>query len=131
MAVNEVYKVGAYLSLPVPAGTKSGDAVRVGAINAVAQTDAGVAANGSTPAVPGGVGNGTNFASCALEGVFRLNAVTGALTVGQLVYITGAGVATATATGNKVFGKAIFAKAAGTGPATVKITDVSNDTAAA
>lgn len=130
MATNEVYKVGAYVSLPVPTTIKSGDPVRVGAINAVAQTDSGIAAVGSTPAVPGGVGNGTGFASCALEGVFNLT-VTGTLAVGQLVYVTGANALTATATGNKVFGTSLSAKGTGAGLALVKIVQTNSDTASA
>lgn len=130
MATNEVFKDADYISLPVPTTIKSGDPVRVGVLNAVAQTDAGVAANGSTPAIPGGVGNGTGFASCALTGAWRLTVV-GALTAGQLVYIKADNTLTATATGNKVFGAAIFAKGTGTGPGFVKILQTGNDTAAA
>lgn len=130
MATNEVFRDSQWVSLPVPQTIKSGDPVRVGVLNAVAQTDAGVAANGNTPAIPGGVGNGTGYASVALTGAWRVTVV-GALTVGQLVYIKADNTLTATATGNKVFGAAIFAKAAGTGPATVRLIQTGNDTASA
>ncbi|ASX99253.1 hypothetical protein SEA_MOLIVIA_29 [Arthrobacter phage Molivia] len=127
MATNEVFRDSQWVSLPVPQTIKSGDPVRVGVLNAVAQTDAGVA---GPPAVPGGVGNGTGYASVALTGAWRVTVV-GALTVGQLVYIKTDNTLTATATGNKVFGAAIFAKGAGTGPATVRLIQTGNDTASA
>lgn len=130
MATNEVYKVGAYVSLPVPETIKSGDPVRVGAINAVAQTDAGVTGTGGARNIPGGVGNQPGFASVAKEGVFNLQ-VAGAVTVGALIYITGANALTATATGNKVFGQALSAKGAGTGAVLVDILQTGSNTAAA
>lgn len=130
MATNEVFRDASFVSLPVPTTIKSGDPVRVGVLNAVAQTDAGVAAAGNVPAIPGGVGNGTGFASVALTGAFRVTVV-GALTPGQFVYIKTDNTLTATATGNKVFGAAIFPKAAGTGPAVVKILQPGNDTPSA
>lgn len=130
MATNEVYKVGAYVSLPVPETIKSGAPVRVGAVNAVAQTDAGITGTGGAANTPGGVGNNPGFASCALEGVFNLT-VTGALAVGDLVYITGANALTTTTTGNKVFGTALSAKGAGAGLALVKIVQTDSNTALA
>lgn len=126
MATNEVYKVGAYVSLPVPETIKSGDPVRVGAINAVAQTDAGVT---GPPIVQGGVGNRPGFASVARVGTFSL-LVVGAVNVGDLVYIKGDNTLTATATGNKVFGTALSAKAAGTGRVLVDLVQTGSNTAA-
>lgn len=41
MALNEVFKHGKSISLPVPSGTKSGDPVRVGSLNGVAIVDEG------------------------------------------------------------------------------------------
>ena len=41
MALNEIFKVGKSISLPVPADTKSGDPVRVGVLNGVAIVDEG------------------------------------------------------------------------------------------
>ena len=52
MAKNIVYKPGDHLSVPVPAGTKSGDPVRVGGLNGVAITDranTGVSPVNATP----------------------------------------------------------------------------------
>jgi hypothetical protein len=122
VALNEVFKEADNLSLPVPDGTLSGTALRVGILNAVAQTDEGgrtVVVNGITQET-GGVGNKDNFASLKFSGGWRLP-VTGALTVGQAVYITGAGALTATATGNFLFGAALRAKGTGLGDAIVKI----------
>jgi predicted RecA/RadA family phage recombinase len=127
VATNEVYRAGTKISLPVPETIKSGDPVRVGAINAVAQTDAGVT---GPPVVSGGVGNAPGFASVARDGAFNLT-VTGALTVGQIVYITGANALTATSTGNKIFGVALSAKGAGAGLAIVELVQPGTDTAAA
>lgn len=132
MALNEVFKEGNHLSLPVPDGTTSGKALRIGILNAVAETDEGgatVVVNGITQNT-GGIGNKDNFASVKLTGVWELE-VTGALTVGQAVYITGAGALTATATGNFLFGSAIRAKGTGLGPAIVKILQPGQVTASA
>lgn len=122
MALNEVFKEGNHLSLPVPDGTLAGKALRIGVLNAVAETDEGgttAVVNGITQ-ITGGVGNADNFASLSLVGAWELD-VTGALTVGQAVYITGANVLTATATGNFLFGAALRAKGSGTGPVVVKV----------
>lgn len=122
MALNEVFKEADNLSLPVPDGTTSGTPLRIGILNAVAQTDEGgrtVVVNGITQET-GGVGNKDNFASLKFSGGWRLT-VTGALTVGQAVYITGAGALTATATGNFLFGAALRAKGTGSGETIVKI----------
>ena len=132
MALNEVFKEGIALSLPVPDGTLSGKALRIGILNAVAQTDEGgqtAVVNGITQ-ITGGVGNKDNFASVSLVGAWELD-VTGALTVGQAVYITGAGALTATATGNFLFGAALRAKGTGLGAAIVKILQPGQTTASA
>lgn len=47
---NEYMAKGTELSLPVVAGTKSGDPVRVGSINGVAATDIGAGGNEATKA---------------------------------------------------------------------------------
>lgn len=47
MALNEIFKVGKSISLPVPADTKSGDPVRVGVLNGVAIVDEGTGFNKS------------------------------------------------------------------------------------
>jgi len=132
VALNEVFKEGIALSLPVPDGTLSGKALRIGILNAVAQTDEGgqtAVVNGITQ-ITGGVGNKDNFASVSLVGAWELD-VTGALTVGQAVYITGAGALTATATGNFLFGAALRAKGTGLGAAIVKILQPGQTTASA
>ena len=132
MALNEVFKEGIALSLPVPDGTLSGKPLRIGILNAVAQTDEGgqtAVVNGITQ-ITGGVGNKDNFASVSLVGAWELD-VTGALTVGQAVYITGAGALTATATGNFLFGAALRAKGTGLGAAIVKILQPGQTTASA
>lgn len=122
MATNEIFKEANHLSLPVPDGTLAGKPLRIGILNAVAETDEGGATavvNGITQ-ITGGVGNKDNFASVKFTGAWRLT-VTGALTVGQAVYITGAGALTATATGNFLFGAALRAKGTGSGDVLVKI----------
>lgn len=125
MAVNEVFKDGDHLSLPVPTGTLAGTPLRIGVLNAVTQTDEGSVVNDQHRSYgvnqpTGGIGNKPGFASVKLTGVWLLT-VTGALSIGQTVYITPAGALTATATGNSVFGIAIRAKASGAGDAVVKI----------
>lgn len=132
MALNEVFKEGIALSLPVPDGTTSGKPLRIGILNAVAETDEGgatVVVNGITQK-SGGIGNKDNFASVALGKVWELD-VTGTLTVGQAVYITPAGALTATASGNFLFGAAIRAKGSGLGPAYVKLLQPGQVTASA
>lgn len=114
MARNEVFKDANYLSLPVPEGTLSGDAVRIGDLNGVAQTDEPTAwheAHGTWDQHPSG--NKDGYASIALVGAFRLKvAGTVALDVGDPVYITPAGAVTSTDnTGaNALFGHALTPK---------------------
>ncbi len=91
MALNEVFKLGQYISLPVPTGTRSGDPVRVGVINAVAITNEG-----------GGVGNKAGYASVDLSGGHKF--ILEGAAVGNAVYITSAGALTLTAASNKLFG---------------------------
>jgi hypothetical protein len=122
VALNEVFKEANHLALPVPDGTLSGTPLRIGILNAVAETDEGgqtAVVNGITQNT-GGIGNKDNFASLSFVGAWRLT-VTGTLTVGQAVYITGAGALTATSTGNFLFGAALRAKGSGAGDAIVKI----------
>ncbi len=95
MALNEVFKVGKSISLPVPADTASGDPVRVGVLNGTAIVDEGTG------------GNADGFTSVDLFGG-HFHTITGigadANAVGKAVYITSAGVLTLTATSNKLFG---------------------------
>ncbi len=123
MALNEVFKEGNHLSLPVPDGTISGKPLRIGILNAVAETDEGGATavvNGITQTT-GGIGNADNFASLSLVGAWELDVVGAVATVGKEIYITGANVLTATSTGNFLFGAALRTKGTGTGPLLVKV----------
>lgn len=122
MALNEIFKEANHLSLPVPDDTKAGKPLRIGILNAVAETDEGGATavvNGITQ-ITGGVGNKDNFASVSHVGAWLLP-VTGTLTVGQAVYITSANALTATASGNFLFGAALRAKGTGLGDVLVKV----------
>lgn len=118
MARNEVYKVGAFLSLPVPVGTLSGAPVRVGGLNAVAQTSEPTAyLNGLTGAYnESPSSNEKGYASCALEGAFRIPvATTTTLAVGAPVYIVTASntlTTTDNSGANPLFGHALSAKGA-------------------
>ena len=133
MAKNFVWKDADYLSLPVPTGTKSGTALRIGGLNAVTQTDEGsveiaraeaAAPNYST--ANGASGNKAGWASVALQGAARVP-VTGAVTVvGAPIYIP---VATNTlgvtdnSGANPLFGHALGKKAAGAGDLIVRISN--------
>jgi hypothetical protein len=123
VALNEVFKEGANISLPVPDGTTSGQPLRIGILNAVAQTDEGgatIVVNGITQTT-GGVGNADNFASLKLTGAWDLP-VTGAVaSVGQAIYIKSDNTLTATATGNFLFGAALRTKGTGTADLLVKV----------
>lgn len=102
MAMNQRYSHFDHIKLPVPEGTVSGDPVRVGAIAGVAKVDRRA--------------DGT--ATVWLDGSHDFT-VTGALTAGQVVYITTAGALTATAGTNYPFGVAAVAKGTGEGIAEV------------
>lgn len=123
MATNETYRKGDYLSLPVPAGLKSGQPVRVGSLNGVAQTNRN---EGAAPDPVTGYtytgGNPVGNASVWLSGAFDFT-VSFATTVGQPVYITAANVLTDVATSNSLFGHALTAKSATAGPLTVRLTN--------
>lgn len=132
MALNEVFKEADNLSLPVPDGTLSGAPLRIGILNAVAQTDEGgrtAVVNGITQET-GGIGNKDNFASVRFYGGHRLTVV-GTLTVGQAVYIKSDNTLTATSTGNWLYGAALRAKGSGTGETIVKILQPGQVTASA
>ena len=124
------------ISLPVPAGTKSGDPVKVGSIVGVAATDRAdstaaltidsVAANSS--------GNADGYASVLTDGAYLLT-VTGAIAgPGTPVYITGTGPFTLSTTNggtDTVFGETVpgpdnkyATKAAAAGPAVVRVAQV-------
>lgn len=93
MALNEVFKVGKSISLPVPADTASGEAIRVGVLNGVAIVDEGTGFNKE------------GWTSVDLFGghLFEITGG-GAADVGDPVYITSAGNLSLTASGNKLWG---------------------------
>jgi predicted RecA/RadA family phage recombinase len=127
MARNEVYKDADYLSLPVPAGTLSGAAVRVGGLNGVAQTNEGgvdrAARNADRPYVgpASPSSNEDGFASVALKGGWRLPVTTAVAAIGTPIYITGTNTLTTTATDNNLYGHALSTKASGAGTVIVRI----------
>lgn len=116
MARNEVYKDADYLSLPVPTGTLSGAPVRVGGLNAVAQTNEASVDKGSNPYDMAASSNEEGYASCALKGAFRIPvATTTTLAVGAPVYIVTASntlTTTDNSGANPLFGHALSAKGA-------------------
>lgn len=126
MALNEIFKEGNHLSAPVDATVRSGDPLRIGILNAVAETDPGGTTNNAyvvngVAQPTGGIGNAVGNTSVSHVGVWRLQ-VAGALAgYGTPVYIKTDGTLTATATGAFLFGAAIRAKGTGTGDAIVKI----------
>lgn len=133
MALNEVFKEGNHLSFPVPDGTTSGTPLRIGILNAVAETDEGgteVVVNGITQK-SGGIGNADNFASVSLVGAWELQVAGTVANVGQAIYIKPDNTLTATATGNFLFGAALRTKGSGTGPLVVKVLQPGQITASA
>lgn len=136
MSSNEVFKEGNHLSAPVANTVRSGDPLRIGILNAVAETDPGGTTDtrnvfNGVAQDTGGVGNLPGWTSVSHVGVWRLP-VTGALAgYGTPVYITPAGVLTATATGNFLFGAALRQKGTGVGDAIVKILQPGQVTASA
>lgn len=118
MALNEIHPEGNHLSLPVPAGTKSGEPRRVGILNVVAEVD--VATAEGTPGYLSGQ-NAAGRASTSQVGTWLLPVAAGAITEGQAIYITPANVLTGTAASNFLFGAAVSTKGAGAGNVVVKI----------
>lgn len=101
------------LSLPVPDGTVSGDAVVVGSIIGVAATDKGKG------------GNPADNASVWTEGVYDLPVSTTVGAVGTALYkAAGTAALTTTATSNTLFGYALETKGSGTAPIRVKLAKV-------
>lgn len=112
MARNEVYRDADKVSLPVPQDTPAGTPVIVGSLPGITQT------------AEGGGGNVDGQATVWRQGAWRVP-VTGAVTVGQPVYIpTTGGALTATVGTNVVWGYALAAKGAGTGDVVVAIAKV-------
>ena len=98
MALNETYKDGNELVLPVASTVVSGDLVQVGQIVGLAQRDAAVGEDGNY------------YTTLKLNGVAKLSTSV-AVTVGAAVYLTSGGVVNVTASGNKFIGHAVTAKA--------------------
>lgn len=112
MALNETFRDADHLSLPVPAGTASGAAVKVGSLMGVAQTNRG------------GGGNATDHATVWTKGAFDLPVVGAVAAVGDPVYIYADGSLNAAQTAAEpVFGYALATQAAD-GTITVKIAQV-------
>lgn len=121
MARNEIFRDADHLSLPVPAGTKSGSPVRIGGLNGVTQTDRNEGAATSDTQGPDTTGNPVGNATVWLKGGHEFQVNFAVAEVGQPIYITGANALSATATDNNLFGHALTTKAAPTGPLTVRI----------
>ena len=128
MATNERFSPGDQVSLPVPTGTKAGAPLRIGGLNAVAQTDAAKVdvsptnADGTRNASYNyGGGNPTGYASCKLDGAHEFTTDFAVSNVGDPIYITSANALTGTATGNSLYGHALTTKGAPSGPLTVRI----------
>ena len=101
MALNQRYPRFEHIAFTAPRDIASGEPVRIGQIAGVAQTSA---TEGEQVTV-------------WLNGSYTLE-VTGALTEGQAVYLTGSNTLTATANEN-FFGVAVRAKGSGAGDAEV------------
>lgn len=125
MAMNEVFKDADGLSLPVATGVKSGSPLRIGILNAIAQTDEGSVTNpnyvfAGVAQPTGGIGNAPGYTSVKTSGAWKVP-VTGVLNVGDPVYIKGDGTLVATSTGNFLWGVALRAKTAPVAPVTVRL----------
>lgn len=113
-------------SLPVPAGTKSGDPVKVGDLVGVASTDR--ANSAATPLPEGGVGHADGYAAVCVDGGYLLD-VDGAIPgPGTPVYINADGDLTVTGTDATLFGYSVpgrdnthLSKTSGVGPAVVQV----------
>lgn len=117
MAKNEVHKIGDGLSLPVPTGTRSGTPLRIGILNAVAQTDVGGSVNtdyvfAGIAQPTGGIGNAAGWASVKRSGAWLVPVVGAVANIGDPVYIKADGTLTSVATGAFLWGAALRTKAA-------------------
>lgn len=135
MAKNIIFNLGDHISLPVPAGTKSGDPVRVGGLNGVAVTDRAKTdvvafnADGQPNATyNAGGGNPNGNASVWLTGAARLDVKGTGINPGDPIYFDAAATPKLTKTNSGAlpeFGHAIAAGvasgAAGNESVTVRI----------
>lgn len=102
MAKNEHLRHANHISLPVPAGTVSGDPVRVGILNGVAQTDRASTSNW-------GGGNAAGEASVWLDGSHHLEVAGAVENIGDPIYIADG--ALSSAEGGDLFGAALATQA--------------------
>ena len=116
MARNITYDDANQVSLPVPAGTKSGDPVRVGGLNGVALTNRALST--ATPPEFGG-GNVDGQATVKLNGASTFD-VDFALAPGDAVYIDGTNTLTNVNT-DDLYGYSLVTKDATSGPAVIRI----------
>lgn len=107
MARNEHLRHANHISVPVPAGTKSGDPVRVGILNGVAQTTVSEG------------GNVDGNASVWLDGSHVLPVKGAVASVGAAIYFDGSTLSTTKGSGS-IFGAAL-ATQTGDGSIPVKI----------
>lgn len=128
---NQVYAgVEPGISLPVPAGTKSGDAVKVGSFVGVAATNR--ADSTVTPIPEFGGGNADGYATVLIDGAYLLTVDGAVAGPGTPVNISGTGPFTlSTAAGGTLFGYTVpgpnnkyASKATGSGPAVVRVAQV-------
>ena len=102
MSTNNIYKPGDQLPAPVPANTKSGTALRLGGLNAVAITDRAAASTGPVnadgslnTAYNSGGGNAGGNASVQFDGVHKVSVTSAAApTYGQAIHLAAAGLTT-------------------------------------
>ena len=114
MSTNKIYKAGDPLPAPVPAGTKSGDPVRIGGLNGVAIVDRAAASTGPVnadgslnAAYNHGGGNADGNTSADYSGAFELSVTSAAApTYGQAIYLAAAGLTT-TAGSNPLWGHSV------------------------
>lgn len=131
MSTNEHFRKGDFVSVPVIAGKKSGDPVRVGSLNGVCATNrakvdvAPTNADGTVNATyDAGGGNPTGYASVWLSGAHDFTVAFAISAVGDPVYILADGSAlTATSSGNNLYGHALTTKGAPSGLLTVRLTN--------
>lgn len=118
MSTNEQFRKGDMVSLPVPSGTLAGAPLRIGGLNAVAQTDRAAVTVSPTnsdgtknTSYNYGGGNPDGNASVWLVGVHRLAiGTTTAMAVGDPVYITSGNALTPVSTSNSLYGHILEAK---------------------
>lgn len=127
MAKNITYKPGDHLAAPVPAGTKSGTPLRIGALNAITITDvaktdvSALNADGSVnTAYNAGGGNRHGEASVWFEGVVLVN-VTAASAPAYGVAVNLNAAVLQTAAGGSLWGNSVDPAPLDNGDGTFKV----------